>query len=429
MRKLVLIVLGLYAISNLHAQTQYTLEAYTEMALKNNVLVKEAKRQLEVADLDTKIARSQRKPTLNGLGNAYAFINPPSDLLPSYSSNAGINATQVLYAGGRINKSIQASEIGKTIVENQVHLSENEVVFRTSELYWTILKIKEQIEVSESQLNALTQLEKELNDVVEVGLAQKNDLLKVQVEKNNVSLKMDILKDQLVTTTYSLQQFVGMEMTGEIALADSVIQVGLVTSDYSAAVEQALKSRPEISMLRNQVELVRKQGEIADAAYGPQIGIGISSLGILSEEISFNESLGGAIINDGTSFITIPSVNVTIPIFHAGRRKLQNQKYEQQTIIQQDRFKDVQEKISIEVREAIFAWNQAYKAVKVGELSLEQATENLRLLRDQFETGLVNGSDMLEAQSLWEESLSKVISAKADYKIKEAMVQKVIAVY
>jgi outer membrane protein TolC len=57
--------------------------------------------------------------------------------------------------------------------------------------------------------------------------------------------------------------------------------------------------------------------------------------------------------------------------------------------------------------------------------SLQQAKENLDITQDNFEEGMVNSTDLLEAQTMWQEAYSAFIEAKTEHKICESELLKV----
>lgn len=60
----------------------------------------------------------------------------------------------------------------------------------------------------------------------------------------------------------------------------------------------------------------------------------------------------------------------------------------------------------------------AYKQLSINYASIEQAKENLRLNTDYYHAGTVKINDLLEAQSLYQQSLDKYTDAYCAYRIK-----------
>ena len=67
-------------------------------------------------------------------------------------------------------------------------------------------------------------------------------------------------------------------------------------------------------------------------------------------------------------------------------------------------------------------WNavtDAYKQVEIAVESISQATENLRLQSDYYHAGTCTMSDLLEAQSLYQQSRDNYVESYAQYEVKK----------
>jgi outer membrane protein len=60
----------------------------------------------------------------------------------------------------------------------------------------------------------------------------------------------------------------------------------------------------------------------------------------------------------------------------------------------------------------------AYKQILIAKESIEQATENLRISNDQYKNGLEKMSNLLDAQSLLQQSKDKYVDSYAAYQKK-----------
>ena len=63
--------------------------------------------------------------------------------------------------------------------------------------------------------------------------------------------------------------------------------------------------------------------------------------------------------------------------------------------------------------------NEAYKQMEIAMESIEQATENLRLQTDYYQAGTCTMSDLLEAQTLYQQSRDKYVESYAQYEVKK----------
>ncbi len=66
-------------------------------------------------------------------------------------------------------------------------------------------------------------------------------------------------------------------------------------------------------------------------------------------------------------------------------------------------------------------WNdldEAYKQIGVAKEIIGQAEENLKINTDNYKAGIVNISDMLEAQAMLQQAKDQSIDAQTNYKVK-----------
>jgi outer membrane protein TolC len=61
----------------------------------------------------------------------------------------------------------------------------------------------------------------------------------------------------------------------------------------------------------------------------------------------------------------------------------------------------------------------ASERIRMSTEALKQANENLRVSRDNYEVGMGTMSDLLIAQTQWQQAHSELIDARSEYKIKE----------
>ena len=74
---------------------------------------------------------------------------------------------------------------------------------------------------------------------------------------------------------------------------------------------------------------------------------------------------------------------------------------------------------TIEVQQAIQNMQDGYKLIHTAEKGLQQADENLRVMRSRYAASMAPLTDLLDAQSQWQQAESNLIEAQTQYKIYE----------
>lgn len=76
--------------------------------------------------------------------------------------------------------------------------------------------------------------------------------------------------------------------------------------------------------------------------------------------------------------------------------------------------------LSIELRRAIQNVHDSYNMIQTATTGMELAEENLRVMRKRYQTDMCSLTDLLDAQTQWQEAYSDRIEAQTQYKIYES---------
>jgi outer membrane protein TolC len=117
--------------------------------------------------------------------------------------------------------------------------------------------------------------------------------------------------------------------------------------------------------------------------------------------------------------IGLALLSVQIPLFHWGEnfKKLSKSRLAVANSLL-DRQKN-ERLMDIEVRRAVLNLGDGYRMVETADKGLRQATENLRVMTDRYQSSLSTLTDLLDAQSQWQQAESNLIEAQTQYRIYE----------
>jgi len=184
-----------------------------------------------------------------------------------------------------------------------------------------------------------------------------------------------------------------------------------------------LASRPELRILEQQVAVGEQQIRDVRSAMLPSVGLslGYTYYGNIKLQ-SVVDAGNGTFIPHTQEFrdgIGLAMLAVKIPIFHWGesRKKVRKARYELQNA-QLDLQKNTR-LMSLEVEQAIRNVEDGYRLIQTAELALQQAEENLRVMRNRYKAQMAPLTDLLDAQSQWQQAASNRIEAQTQYRIYE----------
>lgn len=436
MKPAILSVLILVSLSPaLKAQNTYTLEQCKILALQNNAEVKNKELSIESAQEVKKAALTKYFPHVEATALAFRFDKPTMEMemeggnLPVYDGNPAnlpaatqfayfpggtfsllekgtigmATAIQPLYAGSQISTGNKLANLGIEVNELQLVSAKNQIVLQTGNQYWLIVSLSEKMKTLEQYIAMVDTLHKEVSDAYDAGLITRNDLLKVELKQNELQMNKLKLENGIELARMALCQYIGIPYREDILFSDTIpeaVSPQLIYTDH----QQALVNRAEYHLLQKSTEAEKYQTKMQRGEYMPQIGVGLSALylDIMNDK---GNSYGGVF---GT---------VKIPIsgwWEASHKMNERRLKEEQN---KNMVSDHTEKLLLQMQQAKNTLDEAWKQVQLGEISVQQAEENLKVSRDHYEAGLINVSDMLEAQAQYQESHNQYVDALTHYQV------------
>jgi outer membrane protein TolC len=111
------------------------------------------------------------------------------------------------------------------------------------------------------------------------------------------------------------------------------------------------------------------------------------------------------------------TISVPVSAWWGGSHELQERSIKEE--IAQNNFKNNTELLVLQIEKSWQDLNDAYKQYLLSSQSKEQAEENFKVNEDSYKNGLINVSDLLEAQALLQQSQDQLTDSKANYVVKQ----------
>lgn len=412
---------------------ELTLEQCREMALENNKQIAVAEHKKTQSQHNVKAYRSNFFPKFSIGGGYYYTTNKMeemvgiSDFFPpelggmlgnipdipialklSNTWMAGVNAQQPVYMGGKISNAHKMSKIGAEMAEENQRLTETEVLAQTDEAFWTHVKTNELLKSAQKYKEVVEEFFRVVQNAQSSGMKSKNDVLKVQVQLNQAELQLRQAENGVRLSRMNLCHIVGLPLDSAVVLSEQQADDdATVTANYAADISL----RPEYSLLNKQIALKEQETRLVRGDFLPNIGVS-ANYGY-TQGVRLNDDL----LLDDAGFSAM--VSVSIPVFHwlEGKHKIRAAQNERD--IARLQFEDMNEKMTLEVMQTLNLYDEAILEAELTKRSFEQAEENLRVSRNQYEAGMETLADHLEAQTVWQKASSDMINAKAAMKCAE----------
>jgi len=335
----------------------------------------------------------------------FAYIPSLSINALDYINTADVSVALPLYMGGRIRNGNALAALGEDVSKQQKNMVVTDVLIHTEELYWNLISLRGKRKTLLSYKTMLDTLYRNVNNYFTSGMVQRNDLLKVQLKQNEIESNLLKIDNGIVMTTRALCQFIGIQYDSTLIFDERPAS----ENNFQIQLEDpknAVANRVELKLLNKAVEAEQLQKKMAIGELMPQVSL--SGMGVYYD------------VMNNTDKAAIALLNVSIPItgWWGGAHKIKQQQMKvEKAMIERD---ETSELLTLQVEQAGNELTESWSQLKLSEKSVEQAKENLKVTEDNYHSGLVGISDLLEAQALFQSSNDNLTDALCNYQIKKA---------
>ena len=414
MRTIILSAALLLAASSAQAQRLMTAEQAVSDALQNNVRMKNADNDLEAARQAKKQAFTKYFPTVSATGIGYMADKGllEMSLAPGMEMSmmkngimGGVSAQLPLFTGGRILNANRLADVGVETSRQQRRMSHNEVVLTAETYFWQAVMLKEKLKTVEAVERQLDKFAKDADAAVNAGVTDRNDLLQINLKKNETRSNRITLENALTTAKRLLAQYTGHD--GDSIDVSADMSGGLPPSPLQlyAEPQTALANTAEYALMEQNVKANRLKYKMTVGQNLPTVAIG-----------------GGYMYDDLMDkshqfWIGFATVSIPLSGWWGGSHEMKKQRLAVRNA--ENTLQDNSQLLVIDMENKWNDMNDAYRKIGIAMESIAQAEENLRLHDDYYRTGTATMSDLLEAQTLYQNSRSAYVEAYAEYKIKK----------
>lgn len=414
------VALGLLGCSlPLNAQKLYTLDECQALAVENSAKVKNSRFDVEAAEQTSKEAFTNYFPNISATGAIFKVsesmaqmdmalpvpgVPPISMEMLKSGKMAGVTLLQPVFMGGRIVNGNKLAHIGEQVSQYQLALTEDQVEASVSQYFWQIVALKEKLRTLATLETQLDTLHRDVVASVDAGVTTRNDLLRVELQQQNIAANRLKVENGLSVTRMLLCQLIGVDKSDFDIAFDNFPPV-VSPLDYYIDPETGLDNRAESKLLDKSVEAAKLQLRMKRGENLPSVSVGAGYLyhDLLEEDTDFG--------------VVFASVSVPITSWWGGSHAIKREKIKKMQT--ENTRQDSREMMLVEIEAKWNDLQEAYQQVLLAQKSIESATENLRLNNDYYKAGTVALSDLLDAQSLMQQSHDQYAEACTSYQQKQ----------
>ena len=399
-----------------------SLDDCRRMALEASEDLQRAENGVKQAELDRRIATAAALPNLSASATA-VYMVPDMDMLGTEllmrgTYMAGLSIMQPVYAGGKITAARRLARIGQQASEEQLRAARMDVIAEADNAYWTYVSVRGKVRMMESYAAQLDTAYRMTATTVRAGMAMENDLLRVDARRSEMEYQLQRVRNGADLCRLSLCRILGVGPDTDIIPADTTLEV-----ERPRDLSDGFDMRPEIRLLRQQVDAQRQQVKMTRGDMLPTVGLSLGYTYYGNVKMRTVVDLGNGMtmpysqeFRDG---IGVGMLAVKIPIFHWGeaRKKVRKAQYDLRNAeLEMEKNTKL---MALQVQQAIRNLTDGYRLVGAAQRAMEQAAENLRVMKNRYAASVAPLTDLLDAESQWQQAHSNLIEACTQFKIFE----------
>ena len=402
------------AVTRMSAQQSYGIGDCRRLALENNIRMRNVDNSLKAAQQAEREAFTKYFPSVSATGMGFAAnkgllqMDMGEGMEMSLMKNGimgGVTISQPVFAGGQIVNANRLAKVGIETSNIQKDASENEVLMTVEKYFWQIITLQE-------KLKTITQVEKQLESIckdvtmaVEAGITTRNDLLQIQLHQGDMESKRISFENALTVCRMLLAQYVGLASEDFILNAEvNIDSVPPLPQHLLVSHDAALPQTTSYRLLQQNVEASNLQKRLAVGKNLPTVAVGA---GYMYDNLM-----------DSDHPFALGFVSVSVPLsgWWGGSHAIKKEKLN--VMNAENLMRDQSEQLVIGMQQSWNDLSDAHKKMLIARKSIEQSAENLRLNEDYYRAGTTTMSDLLDAQTLFQQSRDNYVETFADFKVK-----------
>lgn len=372
-----------------------------EQATRQHLQLAADRLKEQMAEERTRTARSARLPEISiGLRGGFlgqpvvwknGLSHPTHPESPDWQQNYAIDFSQPIYQGGKIKYGIRQADLQQEIARLQTATDQEDIKLAMLQQYLSLFSLYKQHIVLRRNIEESERRLKDIRRMKDEGIITNNDVLRSEMQLTDDRLAVTETENDIRIVSQQLDILLGLDehllLLPDTALLSRECNTGL----YADYIEQAEQTDPSMLLLRKQTELAENSIRLTRAEQLPQVSLTASNT--LARPVSrtladmYNNSW-----NIGLSF--------SYPLSALYRNKHKLKEAQQNVLLMRNAEQQKAQSIRMTIQKALLKHREATERVEALKLSVRQAEENYRIMRNRYMNQLAILTDLLDADNL-----------------------------
>ncbi len=331
-----------------------------------------------------------------------------------------LTITQPIYMGGKIKAMNEITRYAEELACSMRNSKVEDVIYNVDAAYWQVVSLKAKQRLAQSYVELVESLDNDIKAMLKEGVATRAQLLAVDVKLNEAQVDLTRVNNGLVLARMLLAQTCGMPVSEQFTLVDedreTVAQTTLRPATFN--MDNVYAKRSDLHSLELATKVYDEKIRVARSEMLPQIAaIGAYHVMNPNSYDGFENKFG---------FAFTVGIMAKIPIWHWGEHSSKIKQAQVDARMKRVELEDAREKVTLQVNQASFRYQEAQKTLETTIANLEKAEENLRMSQLAFKEGVSTADDVLTAQTAWLKANSEKIDAEIDVRLCDVYLSKVM---
>jgi outer membrane protein len=304
---------------------------------------------------------------------------------------------QTIWDAGTTKRQVRSAELGQQAAGEDQRRARMELIANVVRAYSGVLLSQESLNVAHEALRSAEADLKRAEAVRAAGMSTDADVLAIRVH-------LAAVREQEIRRTYdadiaraALNEALGLPLDTPHDVSTPLAPLTADETPVAQQEESARQSRPETRQVRLSSMLARTQVEAARSAILPQV----------SFRMAFEADRQRFINRGGANWSAGASLRWNLFNGFADRARIEEAN--QAIVRAKAQERQINAAVSLQVRRASLDLKAARERIQVAEASVAEAEENLRIVKNRYENGLNNVTELLRSETaLLEVSLRRL---------------------
>lgn len=396
---------------------EYSLEDLYKIALQRAEKVKLSEEDVFIAETGKDKALSLLVPKLSTFGSYLSYSDDKRNdkgiiIQPREAIAWGVRLDESFSISGRELTALSISKENILKSRYDLHAVKEAYLLRVAYAYYDVLKAKKSLDIAEANLERLTKYRQAAEKRLKIGEVTKTVLLRADGELSGAKSDHVRATNFLELARAVLVRIAGIEMDfklKETSLTDMKIP------SLSFFRERALSERADLKSLEIQKKMAEEQVQFTKGSYWPTLAL--SGVYAAADQSPAPQTLNKESIYGG--------VSINFPLFEGGLRMAEVKEARAKERQSDLMYEDLKKSVEVEVQGAYLDIITQKGVLAFLEDQLSFAKDNYRAITKQFEFGLSESIEVMDANTLFVSAERKLADAVYSYQLSLLIMKKV----